>query len=188
MQNIVDFLCWTPWEYDLKLGFAGLIFGIFWFIVYNTYVIWDINDFRHGHKTIDILPISISQTYYMIEVRWLFQMFMWSSIFSILCIGQNPLYAIVCLLFGIMTCNPSVNSGNIYFIPHMLGAIGAITLALLGLWICYGMWYVPAIAAVSLAVLFITQRKNPSLVYWIEMLSLTLLMWGFGVHLFQLAI
>lgn len=184
---MLEFLNWSPWEYDFKLAVAGLVFGIFWFIVYNVYVLWDINDFRKGHKTIEILPISISQTYYMIEVRWLFQMFMWSSIFAILCIGQNCLYGIVGLLFGIMTCNPSVNGGNIYFIPHMLGAIGAITLAVLGLGICFGNWLLPILTAIGLVVLFIRRRKDPSLVYWIEILSLSMLMIGFGAHLAAIA-
>lgn len=180
---MISFLNYSPCEYNQSVALVAVIFGIFWYIVYNVYVLWDINDFRKGHKEITVIPPSISQTYYMIEVRWLFQMFMWNSIFALLCIGQNVLYLIVCLLFSLMTSNPSVNSGSKYYIPHMIGAIGAIILATLGLGISFGLWYMVIVSACLsiLCVLFL--RKSPSFIYYLEHTTLITLFFGFVIHI-----
>lgn len=177
-MGIIDFLNYQPFGYDKSMAITAWIFGVFWFIVYNVYVLWHINGINAYNRKIKEIPMSISQSYYMIDVRWLFQMFMWSSIFAIICIGQNVLYGIVGLLFAIMTCNPSVNSGNIYFIPHMIGAIGAITLGILGLGICYGMWIFVGITVIELIITYFLWRKDSSLIYFIELSSLIMLMIG----------
>ena len=112
-------------------------------------------------------------------------MFMWSSLFSIVLIGQNVLFGIAGLLFAIMTCNPSVNSGNIYFIPHIVGAIGAITLCILGVGISWGMWLHVLIDAVVLIAIFILRRKDKYLIYDIEICSLVQFMSGATINLLQ---
>lgn len=175
---MIEFLNYQPFGYDKSMAITAWIFGVFWFVVYNVYVLWHINGICKDHKTFDILPKSISQSYYMIDVRWLFKMFMFSSIFAILCICQNVLYAIVGLFFLIMTVNPSVNSGDRYLIPHMIGAITAITLSILGLGICYGMWTFVGLTVVELIITYFLWRKDSSLIYFIELSSLIMLMMG----------
>ena len=121
----------------------------------------------------------------MIDVRWLFQMFMWSSLFSIVLIGQNILFGIAGLLFAIITCNQSVNSGNIYFIPHMIGAVGAIMLCILGVGISCGMWIHVLITSVALIALFVLMRKDEHFIYYVEFYSLVMFMIGATINLIQ---
>ena len=164
---MIEFLNYQPFGYDKSLAVAALIYGTFWFIVYNVYVLWHINGINAYNRKIKELPISISQTYYMIDVRWLFQMFMWSSLFSIMFIGQNVMFCIAGLLFAIMTCNPSVNGGNIFYIPHMIGAIGAITLCILGMGICWNIWGMVIATVIDILITFILLHKDEHLVYFI---------------------
>lgn len=180
---IIDFLNYQPFGYDKSMAITAWIFGVFWFVVYNVYVLWHINGICKDHKTFDILPKSISQSYYMIDVRWLFKMFMFSSIFAILCICQNVLYVIVGLFFLIMTVNPSVNSGDRYLIPHMVGAISAITLCILGMGICWNLWGMVIATVIDLLITFILLRKDSHLVYVIELVSLIMFMCGAELNL-----
>lgn len=184
-MKMIEILNYQPFGYDKSVAITALIYGVFWFVVYNVYVLWHINGINAHNRNFNVFPISISQTYYMIDVRWLFQMFMWSSLFSIVLIGQNVLFGISGLLFAIMTCNPSVNGGNIYFIPHMIGAIGAITLCILGMGISWVMWYFVIATAFLLAVVFTLFRKDKHFVYYIEIVSLVLFMIGASVYLLK---
>ena len=175
MEKIINFLSLTPFEeYNKWLGLAGLILGVSLFIVYNRAVFLNYGWLK-----------SISISYYSVKPRWLFQMFMWGSILAILCIGQNMMYLLVGVFFGIMTCNPTVNGGNIYFIPHMIGAITAITLGILGTWLLLGNPALVITAAVVLPLYLWVERKNPDKVYWIEIISLTIMMFGFVLFILQ---
>ena len=180
---IIDFLNYQPFGYDKSMAITAWIFGVFWFVVYNVYVLWHINGINAYNKKIKEIPMSISQSYYMIDVRWLFQMFMWSSIFAILCIGQNVLYGIVGLLFAIMTCNPSVNSGNLFYIPHILSAISAISISLIGLFIVYNLKYYFIFCVLSIIISYIATRKKTYTIYIIELISLIELMIGLFLSL-----
>lgn len=180
---MIEFLNYQPFGYDKSVAVTALIYGVFWFIVYNVYVLWHINGIGKDNREIKIIPISISQSYYMIDVRWLFQMFMWSSLFSIMLIGQNVMFGIAGLLFAIMTCNPSVNGGDVFYIPHMIGAIGAITLCILGMGICWDLWEVVIATVIDLLFTFILLRKDSHLVYFIELVSLIMFMFGAGLNL-----
>lgn len=184
METILDFLRYSPFEYDMSVAVVSLIYGVFWFIVYNMYTLWHINDIGKDNRKIKILPPSISQTYYMIDVRWLFQMFMYSSIFSIICIGQSALYVIVGVMFTVMTVNPSVNSGKKFLIPHMIGAVSAITIGLLGLAVCFFSWKIVALLVIiaGFDIFTVIQCKRSGdehMVYYIELISLSGLMIGF---------
>ena len=77
-----------------------------------------------------------------------------------------------------MTVNPSVNSGNIYFIPHMIGAIsGTIFIhAAVILKFYVQMHIVPVLLieeAVFLSFILVTvlKRKSQSYIYFIEMIA-----------------
>lgn len=184
METVLDFLRYSPFEYDMSVAVVSLIYGVFWFIVYNMYTLWHINDIGKDNRKIKILPPSISQTYYMIDVRWLFQMFMYSSIFSIICIGQSALYVIVGVMFTVMTVNPSVNSGKKFLIPHMIGAVSAITIGLLGLAVCFFSWKIVALLVIiaGFDIFTVIQCKRSGdehMVYYIELISLSGLMIGF---------
>ena len=58
----------------------------------------------------------------------------------------------------------------------MIGAIGAITLGILGLGICYGMWSWVITTAIGVTLTYLISRKSNSLVYFIEFNSLSMLM------------
>ena len=60
----------------------------------------------------------------------------------------------------------------------MIGAIGAITLGILGLGICYGMWSRVITTAIGVTLTYLISRKSNSLVYFIELNSLNMLMLG----------
>lgn len=185
MEQIIDLLNRPLFgAYDHDYAVVALLFGVFWYVVYNVYVLWQVNGICKDKKTFDIIPISISQSYYMIPVRWLFQMFMFSSIAAIFFIGQNWLYFIVCALFTMMTLNPSVNSGNIYFIPHMIGAISATVIAILGLGLTFGLWWMVWIAALTtcgFAVSRILAKDKEHVVYYVEQAAFISLLLGFAI-------
>lgn len=166
---MLDWLCSFQWTYSYTAGIIGFIFGIGVFLTYLLGV----------YQTKGILK-SISISYYAVEPRWLFQAFMWASIACIGLIGQNWLYMIVCALFSIMTCNPTINRGNVYFIPHLIGAIGAITLASLGIGLCFGLWWIVLAEILSLAITaFINIKKDTGhTVYWIEVVSISYMIIG----------
>lgn len=185
-MKIIEFLNCQPFGYDQSVAVTALIYGVFWFVVYNVYVLWHINGINAYNRTIKELPISISQTYYMIDVRWLFQMFMWSSLFSIVLIGQNILFGIAGLLFAIMTCNPSVNSGNIYFIPHMIGAIGAITLCIIGMGVSWSLWWFVFLTVAFLLPIVLLLRKDTHFIYYLELGSLVMFMLGATINLLKI--
>ena len=60
----------------------------------------------------------------------------------------------------------------------MIGAIGAITLGILGLGICYGMWSWVITTVIGVTLTYLISRKSNSLVYFIELNSFSMLMWG----------
>ena len=111
-------------------------------------------------------------------------MFMYSSIFSIICIGQSALYVIVGVMFTVMTVNPSVNSGKKFLIPHMIGAVSAITIGLLGLAVCFFSWKIVALLVIIagfdiFTVIQCKRNGDEHMVYYIELISLSGLMIGF---------
>ena len=186
METIKNFLLYSPFEYNMTLAVTALLFGLFCYFVFNIAVLWHINGINKDNRKITKFPPSISQSYYLIDPRWLFKKFMWFSIACIILISQNVGYLIVGILFAIMTVNPSVNSGNIYFIPHMIGAISAITLGILLFGICYGMWshVILTTIATVMVIIICTKNKSESKIYWIEQITLIFgLFVGFGLKL-----
>lgn len=166
---MLDWLCSFPWEYSYTAGWIGFIFGVTKFIYYLLEV----------YATSGILK-SISMSYYAVEPHWRFKEFMWYSIASIGLIGQNYLYMIVCALFTLMTVNPTINRGNVYYIPHMIGAIGAITLASLGIGLCFGLWWVVIAEAISLIITALINKIKDTghTVYWIEVVAISYMIIG----------
>jgi hypothetical protein len=175
MESIINFLS-TPFfeEYNKWLGLAGLILGVALFIVYNRAVFLNYGWLK-----------SISISYYSVKPHWLFKWFMWGCVLSILCIGQNMMYAIACGFFAIMTWNPTIERGGRFFIPHMIGAITAITLCILGTYILFHNSWVIWTTVVVLVAVIIKLRKAFNLVYWIEISTLSCLMIGFIVFIFK---
>lgn len=185
MENFLDLIT-TSFISDENVSFAcallGLIFGLCDFAVYVIAQLWN-----NG------VTKSISITYYSCKPRWLFQMFMWCAIFCILLLGQNLIYAVVGFLFGIMTCNPTINRGNVYFIPHMIGATSAIALANIGLGLCYGTfgWVMCGILAALLVGIivgssFISEEQckwfNKEVkLWWIEVVSIIFMVSGLAI-------
>lgn len=163
--------------YNTTAGWLGFIFGLIALIGY----------LRACYCEFGILK-SISISYCSVRPHWLFQLFMVTSIFCILLMSQIWWYGIVAFLFGLMTCNPRVNEGNIYFIPHMVGAVSAIVLANLGLGIYYHLWWliillVATLAAIAIVLHFRTPEQDSmfnkdTTLYWIEVASIFSLIIG----------
>lgn len=175
MESIINFLS-IPFfeEYNKWLGLAGLILGVSLFIVYNRAVFLNYGWLK-----------SISISYYSVKPHWLFKWFMWGSVLSILCIGQNVIYAIACGFFAIMTWNPTINRGNAFFIPHMIGAITAITLCILGTYTLLHNCLIITMALTAITLITIEFRKAFNLVYWIEIGSFTSLIVGFTIFIIK---
>lgn len=175
MEKIINFLSLTPFEeYNKWLGLAGLILGVSLFIVYNRAVFLNFGYLK-----------SISISWDFVKPHWLFKWFMWGCVLAILCIGQNMIYAISCFFFAIMTWNPTISRGNVYFIPHMIGAITAITICILGTYtLFHNTWVIWTTLVVLIATIY-EFRKAFNLVYWIEISTLSCLMVGFIVFIFK---
>lgn len=158
--------------YSITAGLIGTVFGLTIFITYLVAVWWNNGVLK-----------SISISYYYDDPRWLFQVFMFGAAFCILLIGQCWWSALVAFLFGVMTLNPSVTGGNIYFIPHMVSAISAITIANISLWVLYGLWWMclGLVVAILLILMFTRNRnveQHPAFneknwLYWVEVVSIS---------------
>lgn len=174
--------------YNEYVSLIGLIFGVSIFLVYlvgiHQYRLKVLNFSKSGNVigdyAIELFNTfynkfkSISISYLLIPVGWLFQAFMYSEILSIFLIFQNWYYLIfVCFPFFIMTLNPTINRGNVYFIPHMIGACFAIISAILGLGIIYEFWIFIIIALILGVVLFLFFRKKYNFTYIIEVTYLS---------------
>ena len=66
---------------------------------------------------------------------------------------------------------------------NKFGAIGAITLCILGMGICWHLWGMVIATAIELLFTFILLRKDSHLVYFIELGSLIMFMFGAGLNL-----
>lgn len=181
IASIIAFLgAYIFGSYSTVAGIIGLAYGLAIFITYLVAV-------YHNNGILK----SISISYYYCNPKWLFQMFMWGAIASILCIGQTWWALVVAILFGIMTCNPTVNGGNVYFIPHMIGAISAIVIANLCTGIYFGLWVIPALVAfLDIFVVITTLNRNieehpkynkENRLYWIEVISISGMILGMAI-------
>lgn len=68
---------------------------------------------------------------------------------------------------------------------NKIGAVGAITLCILGVGISWGLWHHVIFTAVVLIVDFILMRKDKELIYYIEICSLVMFMIGATINLLQ---
>lgn len=84
-----------------------------------------------------------------------------------------------------MTLNPSVNAGNIYFIPHIIGAVSAIVLAHVGLVVCYGLWWIELATLLMLVGVVILSRRFKALkekiIYVVEFISIQMMIAGLAI-------
>ena len=62
---------------------------------------------------------------------------------------------------------------------NLIGAITAITLGILGTWLLLKTPTLVIMTAVIIPLYLWIEKKNPDKVYWIEIISLTIMMWGF---------
>ena len=185
MDKIVSFLTGNIFNipFNETISLFSLLVG---FIVFNLFLLYCYQMFG--------ITVSISKIYYefpsaenkflwLHNTRWVFQYFMFACLILISLVAQTNIYYIVSLLFVLMTLNPSVNAGNIYFIPHIIGAVSAIVLAHVGLVLCYQLWWVEVVTLAMLLFIFIQSRKNDFVnehkIYFIEVCSIEMLLNGF---------
>lgn len=186
MDFLMNFLNATPFgAYDKIIGLIGYILGSVNFYAFTilTYQMFGIG--VSYSKYYYCFPTAKNDFLWSRNISWLFKLFMYITIASLIMIGQNYLYFIVGILFFIMAVNPSVNGGNIYFIPHIIGATSAITLGLFGLWICYDMWYMPVAALGLVSVILLSSKTNDYVnehkIYFIEFFCILVLKFGMAI-------
>lgn len=170
-------------EYNLLLGALGLLIGV------SALLVFLIAAHQHRLKLLNQgitiyygenirKPFrSISITYYLIYPHWLFQAFMYLECLCIGLIGQNWYYNIVIAFFLLMTINPSVKIKRI-FVFHMIGAIGALVMAVFGIWLYYELFklFIVAVITILLPVFLLRHRSN--IIYLTETISISLIIIG----------
>lgn len=172
-MEIIEFLKLQPFGFNETASVLGKVFGVADFLIYNIAV----------YAVFGLLK-SISISYLSVRPKWLFQAFMWCAIVCILLITQNIIYLIVCLFFVLTTVNPTIDKGKKYFIPHMIGAIGAITLGLIALPLCYGLDLIvfTLCALVGTIMIFVLSHYNKELdkykIILIEWITISQLLGG----------
>ena len=92
-------------------------------------------------------------------------------------IGQNWYYNIVIAFFLLMTINPSVKIKRI-FVFHMIGAIGALVMAVFGIWLYYELFklFIVAVITILLSVFLLRHRSN--IIYLTETISILIIIIG----------
>ena len=169
--------------YNLLTGTIGLCIGV------STLLVFLIAAHQHRLKLLDKgttiyygedlrKPFrSISITYYLIYPHWLFQAFMYMECLCIGLMGQNWYYNIVIAFFLLMTINPSVKVKRI-FIFHTIGAIGALVMAVLGIWLYYGLPFLFVTAGVTIILPSFLLRHQVNIIYITEVLSIVVIVIG----------
>ena len=161
--------------YNPILAIAAIIYGITIFCSFLWFT----------YKNFGILQ-SISISYYVWspwQNRMIFQLFMYISAFSIVCILQTWWYLIVGVLFALMTLFPSVLYKD-FIKPHCAFAISAITLALIGLPLHFGSMMIVLLTAcfVTDTLVLLFNKQKPAInfndgckttsTYWVEVISI----------------
>lgn len=172
--------------YNIQLGALGLLIGVSVFLTYliaahqhrlklldKGITIYYEEDIRKPFK-------SISITYYLVYPHWLFQAFMYMECLCIGLIGQNWYYSIVIAFFTLMTINPSVKVKRI-FVFHMIGAIGALIMAVLGVWLYYGLFklFLIFVGIIGLSAFLLCKRSN--ITYIVEVISIAVIVIGMTI-------
>lgn len=120
---------------------------------------------------------SISDSYYELSRKWLFQ-FTLVAFAVLLLVGvhdhvRSPFIPMACFGIVLVAVAPRFENKGIERFTHFFGAYSAILFGFVGLWVDFGLWwplavFVPAYIAINFTV---TRNK----VYWSEVLALYLI-------------
>lgn len=188
MEHLLDFLK-QPFIFDgfsYVLSKVSSIYGIAGFLIYVIGCYMAFGFTKSISITYYLLPSAKHDFLISHNLRWLFQLFMFASAFSIFCIAQNVWYFIVAASFTLMAFFPSVLYKN-FIIPHCTFATLGISLMSIGLPVCYGIQYiwvcVSTLVACILIALFVNQKPDTNYegspddttkLYWIEITSISM--------------
>jgi len=120
---------------------------------------------------------SISDSYYKIKHKYIFTFVLWS--FSVLMLlGVNDvittaIYPFACFGIVIVGAYSHFKGSKFIKIMHFIGAIGGISLAIVGLWVEFGyMWLTLIYLPLYLLAKLVIKRNN---FYWIEVFAIYLI-------------
>jgi hypothetical protein len=118
-----------------------LLFSIFVFVGFIIYVI----------ETIGVLP-SISESYYHLPEnrKWLFTLITWGYAIPIMIVGDCGMLFFAGAFICFVGAAPAFKETfpDMDGIVHVVGAVGGISLSMMGIWFGLHLWYVPIIMAI----------------------------------------
>ena len=152
--------------FNATLGLTSLIVGVLTFIIYLIAVRSDFGNVK-----------SISMSYYYVKPHWLFQVFIWVSAASIMLSAQTLMHMIAGTCLLIMAAYPTIKEKKFY-IPHMIFAITGITVAVIGIGVEFGLWWLIGIGTLLAGIATLLTFKKDTYIYWIEVISIATVIIG----------
>lgn len=101
---------------------------------------------------------SISQSYYQIEHRWMFQAMIWVQGVSFAIVGNTLLFYIAGALLILVALFPTIRNEK-HLIWHMIGAIGSIVIGFISIGFDYGNWHAVIVMAWACIASFLMFRN-----------------------------
>ena len=120
---------------------------------------------------------SISDSYYELSRKWLFQVTM-IAFAVLLLVGvhdkiHSPFIPMACFGIALVAVAPRFEHNGIERFTHFFGAYSAILFGFIGLWVDFGHWWPLAVFLPAYIILNFTVSRNK--VYWSEVLALYLI-------------
>ena len=137
------------------------------FLVFTGYLLYVA--LRYG------ITQSISQSYYKLKGKWLFTIVLWGFSIPLMIAAAKPLI----FLAGAAICFTGAAPSTSFKLEahwHIGSSVAGIVFGALGMWIHFGMWWIPAIQAVFTLFLVLLKVKNYT--WWIETLAFYLILAG----------
>ncbi|MFW5915894.1 MAG: hypothetical protein ACOCTM_00325 [Bacteroidota bacterium] len=146
----------------------AIIISFFVFTGYLLYVA-----FRYG------ITQSISKSYYKLKGKWLFTIVLWGFSIPLMIAAAKPLmfFAGAGICFTGAAPSTSVRMEARW---HIGSSVAGIVLGTFGMWIHYGMWWIPAVQAAF--TLFLVFFKVKNYTWWIETLAFYLILAGIFIE------
>ena len=150
------------------LQLISLITSFFIFISYVLYVV-----IKHGKQK------SLSYSYYVIDHRWVFQVFIYSLASCIILAGNTLIFLLAGLFLTIVGLTPTIKDKKL-FPFHMIGAITSIVLSHVSISLTLKEnWYLYLIPTLCLTIgHFILKGKSETYFFDTELLQFFLIFTG----------
>jgi len=128
---------------------------------------------------------SISESYYVLQDNndksWFFVAFTWLFAFPAMILGSSYLMTLAAggiVFVGAAAAMHTFPTRTV----HMIGAIGGMTLGVLAMIFQFHMWYVAAVVAALVGLVFLFDRKRA--MWWSELIIFTAISVVLGISLF----